>query len=232
MDFPKGPYSLILADPPWAFRTFNGASRTPTQKKFASSSGAVGEAKTFREAEDHYPTMAFDEMAKLPVEDACAKDAFLAMWVVGSHLDEALALGEAWGFTFVTDLFCWMKTRLVDALQVDLFTGDIPPPRMSMGYHTRKQKEDCWLFKRGRGLPVLHHDVRQVIVAPSEGHSRKPPAQYERLERLYGNVPRLEMFARSSAPGWDAWGNEVGKFDAPASRSAAVGKQAASREVA
>lgn len=86
------------------------------------------------------------------------------------------------------------------------------PTRMSMGYYSRKQKEDCLLFTRGRGLPVLAHDVRQVIVAPSEGHSRKPAEQYMRLERLFGDVSRIEMFARNTAPGWDAWGNEVGKY--------------------
>jgi N6-adenosine-specific RNA methylase IME4 len=198
---PTGPYSLLLADPPWAFRTFSADRRTPTQKNF-------------REAEDHYPTMSFDEMAALPVRSMMHKNSVLAMWVVGSHLDEALRLGEAWGFRFCTDLFCWVKQKLIDADQIDLFTGDIAEPRMSMGYYTRKQKEDCWLFTRGRGLPVLAHDVRQVIVAPSVGHSRKPPEQYQRIERLFGDVPRIEMFARNTAPGWDSWGNEVGKYDA------------------
>ena len=193
-------------DPPWAFRTFAGADRTPTQKNF-------------REAEDHYPTMSIEEMAALPVGGMMARDSVIAMWVVGSHLDAAIALAAAWGFAFKTDLLCWMKVRLGDAaFQQDLFTDDILPPRMSMGYYTRKQKEDCWLFTRGRGLPVLAHDVRQVIVAPSAGHSRKPVEQYERIERLFGidqgeDVPRIEMFARSTQPGWHAWGNEVGKFD-------------------
>lgn len=204
--FPAGPFSLVLVDPPWAFRTFNRARATPTSKQF-------------REGEDHYPTMTFDEMAALPVSAACAKDAVLAMWVVGSHLDEALRLGAAWGFSYTTDLFCWMKQKLRGADQLDLFTGDIAEPRISMGYYTRKQKEDCLLFTRGRGLPVMAHDVRQVIVAPATEHSRKPAEQYARIERLFGIdqgavVPRLEMFARSSAPGWSAWGNEVGKFDA------------------
>lgn len=197
---PQGPYSLVLADPPWAFQTFTSKGRTPTQKKF-------------HEAEDHYPTMSLTEMAALPVSALVNKHAALAMWVVGSHLDEAIELGRAWGFEFTTDLFCWMKQKLIDANQPDLFTGDIPEPRISMGYYTRKQKEDCLLFTRGRGLPVLAHDVRQVIVAPSTGHSRKPPEQYARLGRLFGDVPRIEIFARNTAPGWDAWGNEVGKFD-------------------
>jgi N6-adenosine-specific RNA methylase IME4 len=201
---PPGPFKLALMDPPWAFRTFAGKTRTPTLKKF-------------REAEDHYATMSVAEMAALPVGEMMDKDSVLAMWVVGSHCDAAIELAAAWGFRFTTDLFCWLKQKLIGADQIDLFTGDIPPPRMSMGYYTRKQKEDCWLFTRGRGLPVLEHDVRQVIVEPRAGHSRKPAAQYDRLERLFGDVPRIELFARNTRPGWASWGNEVGKFDpAPA----------------
>ena len=201
---PAGPFGLILADPPWAFRTFNGATRTPTQKKF-------------NEAEDHYATMPLGEIMALPVSDVAARDSLLTMWVVGSHIDAAIALGEAWGFSFVTDLFYWLKQRLIAADQIDLFTGDIAEPKISMGYHTRKQLEPCLLFKRGKGLPVLSHAVRQLILAPPREHSRKPDAQYERLSALYGDaVPRLELFARTAQPGWSAWGNQVGKFS-PAS---------------
>lgn len=197
---PSKGYGLILADPPWAFRTFNGANRTPTQKKF-------------REAEDHYPTMPIEALKALPVGDLAGRDCALAMWIVGSHCDVALDLGRAWGFTFATDLFYWVKQKLVHADQVDMFTGDIPPPKMSMGYYSRKQAEACWLFTRGS--PRVHaHDVRQLIIAPPTQHSRKPPEQYDRLERLFGSdTPRLELFSRTSRQGWDAWGNEVGKYD-------------------
>jgi len=200
---PPGPFDLALADPPWAFRTFNGRNRTPTQKRF-------------REAEDHYPTMTLADLKALPVGDIMAKDSVLAMWIVGSHCDAALELGQAWGFRFATDLFYWLKQRLVDADQVSLFTGDIPPPRMSMGYYSRKQLEPCWLFTRGKGLAVLEHDVRQLIIQPATAHSRKPPEQYDRLERLFGTDLRaIELFARNTRPGWTSWGNEVGKYDAP-----------------
>lgn len=198
---PTGPFSLVLADPAWRFRTFSGKGQTPTQKKF-------------REAEDHYPTMTVEEMAAIPVRDVVAKDAYLAMWVVGSHIDAAFTLADAWGFgTFVTDLFYWFKQRLVSADQIDLFTGDIHPPKMSMGYHSRKQVEPCYLFARGKGLPVLANDVRQAIICPPAAHSRKPVEQYVRLERLYGDVPRVELFARNNHAGWQSWGNEVGKYD-------------------
>ncbi len=204
---PRTDYQLVLMDPPWAFRTFAGKDRTPTQK-------------AFREAEDHYPTMSIEALAALPLGDIMAKDSCIAMWVVGSHLDAALALGKAWGYRFTTDLFYWAKQKLVQADQIDLFTGDIDPPRMSMGYYTRKQVEPCWLFSRGKGLPVMAHDVRQMIIEPTREHSRKPAEQYERLEALFGPLAgsdgaprRAELFSRTTRPGWDVWGNETGKFE-------------------
>lgn len=199
---PRRDYQLLLADPPWAFRTHSGANRTPTQKRF-------------NEAEDHYPTMPIADMMALPVSTIAARDALLAMWIVGSHCDAALDLGRAWGFRFVTDLFYWTKQKLVRANQIDLFTGDIAAPRISMGYHSRKQVEPCWLFARGEGLPVLDHGVRQLIVAPIAEHSRKPPEQYDRLGRLYGTpeaIRCVELFSRTPRTGWHAWGNETGKF--------------------
>lgn len=203
---------VIYADPPWAFQTHDGRRRTPTQK-------------AFREAEDHYPTMTIEQMSALPVADMAAKDAVLAMWIVGSHCDVAFDLARAWGFpTFVTDLHYWVKQKLVQANQVDIFTGDIAEPPMSMGYYSRKQVEPLWLFKRGKGVPVQAHDIRQLIIAPRGEHSRKPHQVYDNLERMFGDVPRLELFARNTRPGWTSWGNEVGKFD-PASSSAAVGRQ-------
>lgn len=199
-------FKLLYADPPWAFRTRSGRDRTPTQK-------------SFREAEDHYPTMPFAELAALPVADIAEKDAALAMWIVGSHCGEAFELGRTWGFSFATDLFYWTKQRLIDAAQIDLFTGDLVEPKISMGYYSRKQVEPVWLFTRGNGLAVLDHGVRQLIVAPTREHSRKPTEAAERLERMFGPLPgsdgqpsRLEMFSRTPRAGWTAWGNEVGKF--------------------
>ncbi|MGD9470630.1 MAG: MT-A70 family methyltransferase [Novosphingobium sp.] len=194
-DFPPGHFGCILADPPWAFRTFSGDNMTP-----------------HRSAEDHYSTMTLEEMAALPVREVAARDCALFMWIVGSHLTEAIALAEAWGFSFKTDAFYWLKQRLWDANQLDLLTGDIPEPRIGFGYWTRKQVEPCWLFTRG-SPPRLTKGVRQAIIEPRREHSRKPDAQYDRIEALVAG-PYLELFARTARPGWTAWGNQVGKFPA------------------
>jgi N6-adenosine-specific RNA methylase IME4 len=193
MNFPDGPFGVIYADPPWAFRTFSGQTMT-----------------SHRCAEDHYGTMTLDELAALPVAKAAAPDCALFMWVVGSHLAESIELARAWGFAFKTDAFYWIKQRLIDADQADLFTGDIPEPRMGFGYWTRKQIEPCWLFTRGNPKRI-EKGVRQVIVEPRREHSRKPDVVRDRIQKLVGG-PYLEMFARSTAPGWTAWGNQVGKF--------------------
>lgn len=195
-DWPTTRYAAIMADPPWAFRTFSGKNMTP-----------------HRCAEDHYRTMTLDELKALPVPAICAPDCALFMWVVGSHLAESIDLAAAWGFTFKTDAFYWIKQRLHGADQINMFTGDIAEPRMGFGYWTRKQVEPCWLFTRGSPRRISK-GVRQTIIEPRREHSRKPEEAALRVQRLVGG-PYLEMFARAQRPGWDAWGNQVDKFAAP-----------------
>ena len=174
-------FQLCLLDPPWRFKTYNGQSAVPTQ------------------AADPYDTMTIADLRAMPIADITAKNSLLVMWAVGSHLAQAISLGEHWGFSYVTDLFYWVK------------------PQIGMGYHTRKQVEPCLLFKRGKGLPVLSHSVRQAIHAPRRQHSRKPDEQYDALDALYGtDIRRLELFARQQRPGWTAWGLETAKFGAVA----------------
>lgn len=195
---PTGPFKLFYADPPWRTVLWSGAQRTPTQKAGA----------------DHYLTMSIDDLKAMPVEAIAAKDAALAMWVIGSHLDQALDLGKAWGFTYVTDLFWWLKQRQLRPNQIDMFTDDVATLPIGMGKYTRKQGELCLLFKRGKGLRVLDHAIPAVIVEPKREHSRKPDRVYTDLEKLFGQFPRLELFARTTREGWVCWGNQTDRFEA------------------
>jgi N6-adenosine-specific RNA methylase IME4 len=45
-------------------------------------------------------------------------------------------------------------------------------------------------------------------------HSRKPEASYAIIERMYPDLPKLELSARHARPGWDVWGNEVQPIEA------------------
>ena len=190
---PAGPFGCILADPPWAFRTFSG------------------DAVPQRADEQHYDTMALDALMALPVREVAARDCLLIVWCVGAMLPQALALGEAWGFRFVSDGLWWLKQRLRDADQIDLFTDDISEPVKGMGYWFRKQGELSLVFSRGNPKRC-DAGVPGVIIEPRREHSRKPDCQYERIEALVEG-PYLELFARQAWPGWSAWGNQVGKFE-------------------
>ena len=44
---------------------------------------------------------------------------------------------------------------------------------------------------------------------PIEKHSKKPDKFKDLILELVGDLPRIELFARQTTPGWDVWGNEV-----------------------
>ena len=133
-----------------------------------------------RSAESHYPTMDIASIKALPVGELADKDCALFLWI-----------------TFKTVAFVWIKQCRKSE---GLFTG--------MGYWTRANAEICLLATRGRPKRAAR-DVKQVILSHVERHSQKPEEARRRIEALMGDVPRIELFARASPPGWDVWGNEV-----------------------
>jgi len=55
----------------------------------------------------------------------------------------------------------------------------------------------------------MEDKFRIIYADPPWPFSSKPFETRLRIERLFGDVPRLELFARFKAPGRDVWGNEV-----------------------
>ena len=90
-----------------------------------------------------------------------------------------------------------------------MFQDDVDPI-MGLGYWTRANTEPCLLATRGKPKRI-NADVRQAIIEPRREHSRKPSLVYQRIERLVAG-PYVELFARARRIGWDAWGDEVGKY--------------------
>lgn len=150
-----------------------------------------------RSAETHYPTMRMEDIKALPVGELAARDCALFLWITLPMLREAWSVMEAWGFRFKTVAFVWIKTNRKSP---GLFWG--------MGYWTRANAELCLLATRGHPRRQARN-VHQVIISPVEEHSKKPDEARHRIEALMGDVPRIELFARQSPPGWDVWGNEV-----------------------
>lgn len=174
-----GDYSVILADPPWHYKVWNRDT----------GSG--------RSAESHYQTMTLDDICSLPVQELATPDCALFLWAVWPSIFDAREVIEAWGFDYRTIAWAWVKQNKSG---FGLFTG--------MGYYTRANTEPCLLAVRGR-MPVQAHDVLSVIMAPIRQHSQKPDGQYDKIDRLYPEGKRIELFARQAWPGWDTWGNQA-----------------------
>jgi N6-adenosine-specific RNA methylase IME4 len=142
----------------------------------------------------------------LPVADVAAEDCVLFMWACWPMLPEALKVIDAWGFTYKTCGFDWMKAN---NRQPDMFREDADV-QVGMGYWTRANSEPCLLATRGKPKR-LNADVRMGIIEPRRQHSRKPDCVHGRIERLVAG-PYLELFARTPREGWTVWGNETDKF--------------------
>jgi len=183
----KRGYQVVYADPAWSFKTWSKKGQD-------------------RSAESHYSTMTIDDICALPVSELAADDCALFLWMTWPTLPDAMRVIDAWGFTYKTCGFNWMKgdnyRLFVD--ESSLFCG--------MGYWTRSNTEACLLATRGKPKRQSA-SVRQPIFEPRREHSRKPDCVYDRIEQLL-NGPYVELFARQRWPGWDAWGNQVGKFKA------------------
>lgn len=177
---PAKQYSVIYADPPWAY----------SQGGNTKSSHGI--------AKQHYPTMTTAEICALPVREIVRGGAACFMWATFPNITEAIKVMEAWGFTYKTAAFVWVKKNRKQG-------GNF----MGLGAYTRANAEVCLLgvtpgFKAK--TQIRAHNVHQIIEAPFEGHSKKPDETRQRIVELLGDVPRLEMFARQRADGWDAWG--------------------------
>jgi N6-adenosine-specific RNA methylase IME4 len=181
-----GGYRTIVADPPWRYRQTKGITTR------------VSHSTAF--AENNYPTMSAPEIAALDVASLAAADAHLYLWVTNPKLygDRApkrraepnpCEIGEGWGFEYVTCL-TWLKEGA-----------------LGMGFYFRGETEHVLFFKRGNAPIPVEVRERNWFNAPKTGHSRKPEAFMDVVERVSPG-PYLEMFSRRARLGWDVWGNE------------------------
>ncbi len=197
---PAGPFSVILADPPWQFDSWSDKGKDRAPDALVRQKGL---------AERHYPTVSTDLLAHLPLAQVCTKDCVLFLWVVGSNLEQAFPLAKAWGFTFRTIAFNWVK----------LTTSEPVRPTLGLGKWTRTNPELCLLFAKGsprrasasiRAL-VEAQDFPANLQSPRRKHSQKPPEVHDRINSLLPHGSRLELFARTKREGWTAWGDQLGE---------------------
>lgn len=178
-------HKIIYADPPWSY-------------KDKASSGNRG-------ASHKYDVMTIDDIKAMPITNLAASDCALFMWATFPLYQEALDTIKAWGFTYKTVAFIWVKTNRKAGTDF-----------MGMGNWTRANAEACLIATRG-SIKRQSASVRQIIDAPEPevirapmvGHSVKPPEIRDRIVELCGDLPRCELFARDKADYWDAWGNQA-----------------------
>jgi N6-adenosine-specific RNA methylase IME4 len=143
--------------------------------------------------EKHYKTMTTEELCALEVKRLRDKNCALFLWATMPALPDALTVMEAWGFKYKTCAFSWVKIKK-DGL-----------PLRGMGSYTKSNIEICLLGMRGH-IKSLDKTVPQILMHVRMGHSVKPPVIRERIVRLFGDIARVELFARQAVHGWDAIG--------------------------
>jgi len=148
-------------------------------------------------AERHYSTASTEDIKKIDVASVTDKDCILFMWVTFPQMKRAMDLIEAWGFEYKTIGFNWVKrNKIADSW----FWG--------MGSWTRSNSEVCLIGVKGKPLRESR-SIHSVLDDRVMKHSKKPTRVRDLIVELCGDVPRLEMFARESAEGWDVFGNEA-----------------------
>jgi N6-adenosine-specific RNA methylase IME4 len=175
----KGTFSSILIDPPWRFQNRTG-KMAPEHKRL-----------------HRYRTMTVDEIASLPIASYAKVPSHLYLWVPNALLKEGLAVMEAWGFRYKTNIV-WYKIR-----------KDGGPDGRGVGFYFRNVTE-LLLFGIKGSMRTLKAGRTQVNVLRTRKreHSRKPEEIYKIIEACSPG-PYLEIFAREQMPGWTAWGDEV-----------------------
>ena len=163
---------MIYADPPWRYETPEMGSPS-------------------RRTENHYPTMALDEICALPVAEIANEDSVLFLWATAPKLAESMQAIEFWGFTYRTNMV-WGKDKI------------------GLGFWIRNQHEHLLICKRGE-MPPPPKSARcsSLVVAPRLEHSAKPDIFYEIIDEMYPGVRKIELFSRTPRHGWEAWGNQA-----------------------
>ena len=140
--------------------------------------------------------MSHAELKEIKIQKIADENCILFCWATYPKLSEALDLIRSWGFTYKTVAFTWIKTNKKSS---GYFIG--------MGSWTRSNAELVLLATKGKPKR-LDAGISQIIVSPVQEHSKKPNIVRDKIIRLVGDLPRIEIFARTKVHGWDVIGND------------------------
>lgn len=177
-------FDIIVSDPPWSF---NDKLTMSDVKRGADS--------------QYNGVLTLQDIKNIPVSDWTLENALLALWVPSSMLQDGLDVMSEWGFQ-QKQIFTWVKTCKIKE-ELNYF----PKLAFGMGRYFRGCSEHALIGIKGSN-PPLNKSQRNVSLDENIGHSVKPETLQERLELMYPDTNKLEMFARRVRPGWVCVGNE------------------------
>jgi len=179
-------FGTILIDPPWQFQNRTGKV-APEHRRLS-----------------RYGTMTLAQIKALAIAKVAAETSHLYLWVPNALLPDGLAVMEAWGFKYKTNLV-WRKIR-----------KDGGSDGRGVGFYFRNVTEMLLFGVRGKNARTLAPGRRQVnyLESRKREHSRKPDEQYAIIETC-SSGPYLELFARGQRNGWVSWGNEADGYYKP-----------------
>jgi len=182
MRLPKGPFDVVLLDPPWSYH---------------------GQQDKWGAAAKFYSTMTDEDLLQFPISSLIHDRSVVFMWATCPRLDLAFRLGGEWGLSYRGVAFVWVKTKKSgEPIGAQGVRPSIVKPLTEMVLaFSRKEK--------GRPLPLADEGVQQTIFAPKQEHSRKPEAVQDAVDRMYPTATKLELFARRKRKGWKVWGDEI-----------------------
>lgn len=180
--FPNKKYKIIVADPPWSYNKYSNS-----KPNIASNIRVTP-----------YLPLPLQEIKEMPVHQIADKDCVLLLWITFPCLEMGLEVIKAWGFKYKTVAFNWVKKN---KRGIGWFMG--------FGHYTRANGEICLLATKGKGVKVLKKNMSQLVINPLTVHSEKPSIVMKKIVTLFGDEPRIELFARKQLSGWDAWGNDL-----------------------
>ena len=138
-----------------------------------------------------YPTMSLEEIIRLPVKSIKHENSVLFLWTINKYLEQSYTVARAWGFSPST-MLVWDKT----------------PKGIGLG-GTFTLANEYLLFARSGVLKAVSRVKGNHWHLPRERHSRKPDFFRDLIFNTFGDVARIELFAREKVDGWDSWGNEI-----------------------
>jgi len=145
-------------------------------------------------AKNHYDTMSMKELLDLPISKIADKNCHLYLWYSNSFVREAHQLCEKWGFNYKQTL-TWVKTYS----NGKIITG--------AGFYFRGCTEHILFATKGK-LPRGDKTLKNLVISSRGEHSKKPNIFRDLIVKQSGDLPRIEIFARTKVHGWDVIGND------------------------